>query len=160
MAEELKGKETCKAFVQGGGVSETKAGKPQAFISLMDEHSREWVWTGSFNEGKAREITMAALQSAGFSGSISDLAIGKGFEKNKEVNITIDDKWNEDNTKSYRAVAWINGQSKASVLMGEADALLKMKSMGLDADFAAMFSGGTANSAAIKTATAPDNVPF
>lgn len=155
MSEELKGKENCKATVQGGGVSETKAGKPQAFISLLDEHGRDWVWTGSFNEGKAREITMKALQASGFTGSVAELANGKGFEADKIVSITIDDNWNEDKTKSYRGVAWINGQSKASVLMDQTDSLMKMKSMGLDADFAAMFEPKTSTPPTITAADVP-----
>lgn len=137
---ELKGVEYVKANVKSIGIGETKAGLPNVVVNLIDEQSREWTWFGSLKEGKAQEITINTLKVLDFNGKLEDLARGKGIDFNKEIQLTIDDKWNEDKTKSYRGVMWINDLNKGAKLLAEADALLKLKTVGLDAVFASVFN--------------------
>lgn len=140
MSEQLKGPEYLKANVIKVGISETKAGKPQVAVDLLDEKGRNWSWFGSLNEGKAREITISALKVLEFNGKMTDLVNGKGVNFEKEVQITVDDRWNEDKTKSYRGVSWINDLNKGAKLLAEADAILKLQGLGIEADFAMAFS--------------------
>lgn len=157
MSQELKGQEFLKAKAVKIGVSETKAGKPQVAVDLVDEKNRQWSWFGSLNEGKARDITISTLKILGFSGKLSDLASGKGIDFNKEIQITIDDRFNEDRSKSYRGVTWINELGRGAQVLAEADAVLKLAGLGLEADFASAFAPST--SPAQQSFTS-DDIPF
>lgn len=141
---ELKGQEYLKAKAIKIGISETKGGKPQITIEFKDENGKVWIKHNSLNEGKAREFTMDTLQVLEFNGKLSDLAVGKGVNFDKEVQITIDDVPNEDKTKYYRQLTWVNDLSKGAKLLAEADALLKLSGMNLEADFALKFGGAQA----------------
>lgn len=144
MAQELKGQEYLKAKATKIGISETKAGKPQITIEFTDEKGRAWIKHNSLNEGKAREFTMDTLQVLEFNGKLSDLAMGKGISFDKEIQITIDDVPNEDKSKYYRQVTWVNDLNKGAKLLAEADALMKLSGMNLEADFALKFGGAQA----------------
>lgn len=139
MSTELRSPEYLKAKAVKVGVSETKTGKPQVAVDLVDEKGLTRTWFGSLNEGRAREITIEALKVLNFSGTLTDLVNGRGIDFDKEVQITVDDRWNEDKTKSYRGITWINDLNKGAKLLAEADAILKLQGMGIDADFAQAF---------------------
>lgn len=158
MSQELKGQEYLKAKAVKIGISETKAGAPQVTIELNDEKGRVWTKHNSLKEGKAREFTMDTLQVLEFNGKLSDLANGRGINFDKEVQITVDDVPNEDKTKYYRQVTWINDLSKGAKLLAEADALLKLTGMNLEADFALKFGG--AQSTAKGANPTADEIPF
>jgi hypothetical protein len=141
MSTELKGPEYFKAQAKKIGISETKTGKPQVAIDLVDESGVSRTWFGSLNEGRAREITIEVLKILNFNGKMSDLINGTGIDFEKEVQITVDDRWNEDRTKSYRGITWINDLNKGAKLLAEADAIQKLQGMGIEADFALAFTG-------------------
>ena len=158
MAQELKGQEYLKAKATKIGISETKAGKAQVTIEFTDEKGRVWTKHNSLNEGKAREFTMDTLQVLEFNGKLSDLANGKGINFDKEIQITIDDVPNEDKTKFYRQITWVNDLNKGAKLLAEADALLKLSSMGLEADFALKFGGAQSTAKGANPTT--EELPF
>jgi len=153
---ELKGVEYAKATVKTIGIGETKAGLPSVVVNMVDDQGRDWTWFGSLKEGKAREITISALKVLDFNGKLSDLANGKGIDFTKEFQITIDDETRDDG-KTFRRVKWINDLNKGAKLLAEADALLKLSGMGLEADFASAFNK-TINAEGANPST--DELPF
>lgn len=94
------------AKVLSHAITETKAGEPQATITLqleLDGKKASLVWFGSFKEGKAREITVKALLTCGLVGNNP----GGALEIGKEVMITVDNETDQAGRVRTR-IKWIN----------------------------------------------------
>lgn len=107
-----EGKYTAK--IKDYGIGTTKEGQPKAMIifTFKDEKGldQELVWSGSFKEGKAREITIDALLTCGLKGD-NPLAMVGGIETgilNADQEVQIQVKNELYNDKTYSKIAWIN----------------------------------------------------
>ena len=91
------------------GISETKNGNPQAFVTFMiPQIEKKITWFGGFTSEKAIEITGAALIRCGFRGTdLSTLVEGVSvLDSNKTLELVIEkEEWNG---KVYTKVKWVN----------------------------------------------------
>jgi hypothetical protein len=90
------------------GLSKTKTGDPQAFVTFeFGEH--KLTWFGSLKEGRAQEITIDALLTCGMSSNnIEDLAKNDSglLDTTKDVQIVVvHEEWNE---KVQVKIKWVN----------------------------------------------------
>ncbi len=93
------------ANVLDHGISETKAGEPQAVIKFefdFDGSKRELTWFGSFKE-KALPFTLEALVACGLKGNNPAGALEIG----KEVSIVVE-KETDESGKERNKVRWVN----------------------------------------------------
>jgi len=102
------------AKVADYGIGTTQQNKPMAMVRFdyldKDNHPHSINWYGSFNEGKAMEITAEALTLMGFRGTNpADLAAGSGsgvLNEQNQVSITI--KPDTYDGKTRMKVAYVN----------------------------------------------------
>jgi hypothetical protein len=123
-----------------GGVVE-----PQIRFKWKDEFNTEfeWNWRGSLKEGKAREITLAAIVTCGFNGDdLSVMADGVpsgALDTKKEVLLTVVLEPGNDG-KLYPKINWINevggGGFKDIISRGEVAA--QLAGMNLKGDLMAL----------------------
>lgn len=67
-------------------------------------------WISSFAPGKASEITLEAMENCGWSGE--DVMDMTDIDKN-EVELVIIEEWNQDQTKKFEKVAFVNRRGTA-----------------------------------------------
>lgn len=91
------------------GISETKSGKPQVFVTfLIPQIEKKITWFGGLSSDKAIEITGAALIRCGFRGTdLTALTSGIAvLNQEKQVELVIEnDEWEG---KVYTRVKWVN----------------------------------------------------
>lgn len=91
------------------GISETKKGNPQTFVTFfIPQIEKKITWFGGLTSEKAIEITGAALIRCGFRGTdLSALTQGVSvLDQNKQVELVIEnDEWEG---KIYTRVKWVN----------------------------------------------------
>jgi hypothetical protein len=113
-----------KAKLVDAGLSTTKGGDPQAFMKfqLIDgSAAEEFYWHGSFKEGKAQEITVKALITAGFAGSDVEELGTKGILAFMPADVTCEleeqtDKAGKGNGKLR--VKWVNTPKQREAFKG------------------------------------------
>lgn len=120
------------------GVTLTKGGKEQAVIKfelLVNEKPVTMNWYGSFNEGKAREITLKAIAACGCK-DIANFDAADGLDKTKQVSVTVEKETNEKGT--FSKIKWVNApqSNKFDNLVPPAKSKSFLKSM--KADYAAV----------------------
>jgi len=102
---------TFEAKVVDYGLKETKSGTQQVVVRFRWNDEFEYNWYGSFNEGKAREITMKSLQVLGLSSNeIWNLADGPEsgmLDTDKLVSIKVEHEQGMDG-KLYPKIKWVN----------------------------------------------------
>jgi uncharacterized protein YdbL (DUF1318 family) len=76
------------------------------FVNQEDScYGQSIVWIGTFATGKASEIALEAMENCGWSGEdVMDL---DGIDAN-DVELVIVEEWNQDRTKQYEKVAFVN----------------------------------------------------
>lgn len=117
MAELLPG--TYFGKVTDCAIGKTKAGLPQVVLmfefqdSIGNLHNK--MWFGSLKEGKAREITMDALLTCGFSGE-DLLAINDGpecLDTEKLVELKVENRPDQSG-KVWANISWISTPGEGS----------------------------------------------
>jgi hypothetical protein len=112
-----------KAALSDAELTETKAGMPQVHLSFIADdgagEKEQFHWYGSLKEGKAQEITVKALLTAGFvGGDLEDLKKEiKPFKPVADLLVEL-----EDNQGKLR-IKWINAAKKATAFKGAAPKL-------------------------------------
>lgn len=112
------------------GISETKKGDPQVFVTLQSGTDKI-TWFGSFTNEKAREITVKTLVDMGLEGDdVSELSDEVGLDKNKELKFKVDtETWNG---KEYTKVKWVSDPNKSTFAkLDKKDAVKKLSSLNL-----------------------------
>lgn len=125
------------AAVKDYGISETKAGAAQVFIAFdvtHDDGTSSLTWFGSLNEGKAQEITLKGLLSAGFTGKdVTDLIDGPdggAIPLGTEVSVVIESE--EYDGKTTPRIRWVNKPGGGGVQRADAStAKAKLAKLGL-----------------------------
>jgi len=164
------------------GVKESKAGLPLANVRFAwkdGDQSNQYNWTGSFNEGKAREITFAALSACSVMiqepGNLNNLvpkfsvvgvdALADGLSSDlldttKDVQIDVQMELGTDG-KEYAKIAWVNplGGGKFQNAMSRDDVKVKFAGMNLKADLLAARQTHGVKVDVSKPVTA-DDLPF
>lgn len=106
------------------GISETKAGDPQAVVKFefeVDGSKRELTWFGSFKE-KALPFTLDALVACGLKGNNPAGALEIG----KEVSIVIEKDVNDEG-KERNVIRWVNRPSMPIKKMDSVSANAKLE---------------------------------
>ncbi len=103
---------TFVANVADFGVSETKAGLPQISVTFdvnAENGTSRYSWFGSLKAGKAREITIKALVTLGFTGkNLADLAdpAKEAIAIGTEVEVVLAEETYDGTTRTK--IQWIN----------------------------------------------------
>lgn len=133
------------AIVTNWGITETQAGLPQVVVSFdvkAKEGMKPMSWFGSLKEGKAREITIDALLTCGFSGDdVADIAKsveGKALELGREVSVTVGTEADLEG-KDRQRIRWVNpiGGGAFRNKISHGDAVSKLKGMNLKGEILA-----------------------
>lgn len=117
-----------EAKLINAGLEATKSGDPQVFMEFIAKDTatgekEPFKWTGSLKAGKAQELTIKALLTAGFTGSdIDDLKNDpKPFDPDATIFVQLEEmKDREGNPTGKLRVQWVNGAPKAKPFMGSA----------------------------------------
>lgn len=155
------------AKVKDYGISDSKAGKPLIMILFEVQDgvggTREMIYRGSLNEGKAREMTFDALMVCGLKGDDISLvahgAPGNALDSEKTVSVVIQNE--EYEGKTYSKIAFVNepGGAAFQKKMDAGDAVTKLAGMNLKNEFAARRIEKGVKSPDPKPLTAPGHVP-
>lgn len=163
------------------GIKKTKKGDPAPVIIFnaeTEEGKQHVFWSGSLNDGKARDITLKTLAICGFRNVSAFPYLAEGpssglLNMEKEVQITVehesveevDKKTGEKIIRKYAKVRWINesggGRFKEAIDVQHAKVL--MMNMGLEADFLRIASenGYETKSELVKpSAIHSEDIPF
>lgn len=161
------------------GFVESQAGNLLVFVvfSFKDgEQVCHLTWYGSFNEGKAREITLKALALLSqkvqrghelvpsiVAYGIDAMADGKAskmLDVVNEVSIDVDLETNKNTGKTYPRIKWINPASgNQQRLMTRDDVKVKVAGMQLGADLL-LIGQQTAIKHVPTASMADDQIPF
>ena len=109
------------------GITQTKEGLPQLFITFEGDFSDEIkrkTWFGSLKEGKAREFALKAICTCGF--AYSDLSYIERYDaldKNTEVSVVIGHE--EFNGVTRDKIQWVNKIKSLKASSDETKMMLK-----------------------------------
>ena len=134
---------TFPGFVQDYGISETRAGDPQVYISFEvhfpTKGKQPMTWYGNLKSDKSQEITFRALQAVGFKGSkIMDLLDGRDSDTisiGAEASLVVEEEPRQDGQGTFFKVRWVNrvGGGGGQVQRADANkAKAKLLALGVD----------------------------
>lgn len=94
------------ALIVDYGLTESKAGNGSVFIKFMNAGGETITWYGSLKEGKASEITIAALLECGFSADdINGLSGGMGSNlliTDEQIDIEVRKEFDQNGVERLR----------------------------------------------------------
>lgn len=129
------------AKVTDYGISETKAGDPQVFVTFdvtFPTGEARMTWYGSFKAGKAQEITFKALQELGLTGKVTDLSLGPdggALLLGTEASVVVEEENRQDGQGTWFRIRWVNrpGNQAGAVQRSDAGAAkAKLAALGVD----------------------------
>lgn len=121
------------AKVTDYGISETKAGDPQAFVTFevaFPDGAASMTWYGSFKPGKAQEITFKALQALGLNGKVTDLSNGPEagpIAVGTEASVVVEEEQRQDGQGTWFRIRWVNRAGGGSAVQRADAATAKAK---------------------------------
>lgn len=122
------------------GISETKAGDPQVFVTFdvaFPTGEARMTWYGSFKP-KAAEITFKALQAMGLTGKVTDLSLGVdggALLLGTEVSVVVEEEQRRDGQGAWFKIRWVNrpgGQAGAVQRSDAGTAKAKLAALNVD----------------------------
>lgn len=125
-----------EAKVVDYGLKQTKSGAQQVVVRFRWNDEFEYNWYGSFNEGKAREITVRTLELLGCSSEeLWNLADGPAsgmLDTDKTVSIKVEIETGNDG-KDYPKIKWVSPLSSGGIKdgMSKEEAKSAFKNMGI-----------------------------
>lgn len=127
------------AKVTDYGISETKAGDPQAFVTFevaFPDGAASMTWYGSFKP-KAQDITFKALQALGLNGKVTDLSIGPDggpIPVGTEASVVVEEEQRQDGQGTWFRIRWVNRAGGGATVQRADVATAKAKLAKLNVD--------------------------